>query len=369
MALPDKQIFLRSPYYVNLSRANLEKIVVELWIYTGELTTDKPAEFQYRLESTAFPDESGIRYAEIDIAEMARDYVEVSYDGVNESNAVWIEYDLYYADEGDVSLTLDESVQLTGLEGYGYFEDGYNPQPSTHALLSNNTILIPDQGAVDIPILQDKLTDWSLAKNSVQTYASGALTPTENTANVVFYADTGLSSQANPDRAIFSFTDVSDITIYLKYYEECRNTDIQCSFINRFGAVQDVWFRGRSTRRLSTTEERYKRNILDNGTYNTQRHQDAILNKNGKTTIRVNTGYVPEEMNAVFQELMLSERVWITVPDDYFDLNANKGAQTDTVQPVNIVDTSFTFLEKRYQKLINYSFTMEYGADRINSVR
>jgi hypothetical protein len=368
MALPTDKIFLRSPYYVNLTRANLDRIALDLYVYTGELTTDKPADPNYTLESTAYPSDGG-RFAQIDISEMARDFVELTYDGNNESNAVWVEYDLYYADIGDSALTLHSSNELTGLPGYGYFEDGYNPNVTDYLLLSSDTILIPSGGSVDIPVLQDKLTDWSLAKVSVQTYASGALTPTENTANVVFYADTGLSSQPDPDRAIFAFTDVPDKTIYLRYYEECLNDEIQCSFGNRFGAVQDIWFRGRTSQVLQTTEASFKRNILEGTTYDTKKHQNTILNKNSEIEMIVNTGFLPQNMNATMQELFESEKVWITVPYNYFDKNQNKTAQVDKVIPVNINTSTIQFKENKYDKLINYTFRCKFAADRINSVR
>ena len=369
MALPTEKVFLRSPYFVELTRTTLDRIELHLYVYTGDLTTDKPALPNYILYSTAFPDTSGDRYAKIDISEMCRDFVEVTYDGNNESNAVWIEYDLYYADQGDTSLTLHSSNSLTGLNGYGYFEDLANPQVTDYLMLSTDTILLPTGLSVDIPVLQDKLTDWTLAKKSVQTYASGPLTPTENTANVIFYADTGLSSQADPDKAIFAFTDVPDKTINLKYYEECKNDVVQCSFGNAFGATEDIWFRGRTSQVLKTTSEQFKRNILVGSTYDSKRHQNKILSKNSTIEMTVNTGWLPESMNATMQQLFESEYVWITVPFNYFSKDKNKGVQTDTVIPVNILTSQLAFKEHKYDKLINYTFVCEFAADRINTVR
>jgi hypothetical protein len=120
MALPSSRIYLRSPYFVSLERADLSKIFVELYVYTGTLTTDKPSDYTVRLVSDAYVLSNGNYYAEIDIAEFARDYVEPVYSGSNVSNAIWIEYDLYYADDGDTSLTLEGSYTLTGLDGGGY---------------------------------------------------------------------------------------------------------------------------------------------------------------------------------------------------------------------------------------------------------
>ena len=80
MALPTTRINLRSPYYVTLTRSNLDYIVVELYVYTGTLTTDKPSDYNVKMTSTATLNGSGTRTAYIDIAAWARDYVDVAYD-------------------------------------------------------------------------------------------------------------------------------------------------------------------------------------------------------------------------------------------------------------------------------------------------
>jgi hypothetical protein len=89
MALPSNKIFLRSPYFISKTRTNLAYITVDLYVWTGDLTLDIPSSPNIQLRSTAFDG-----YASIDIAEFARDLVEVTFNGTEESAAVWVQYQI-----------------------------------------------------------------------------------------------------------------------------------------------------------------------------------------------------------------------------------------------------------------------------------
>lgn len=375
MALPDDRIFLRSPYFVSKERVNLDLIIVDLFIYTGTLTTDKPSDATFRIQSSASVNGSGNRYAEIDIAELARDYVEVSYDftATDPTNAVWVEYDLYYADSGALALTFDTSVALTGINGYGYFEDGYNPDPTDRVFISTDYVIVPTGDSAVIPVLQDYVTQWKL-------YDTGTISPsglietvsapatTENTANVIDYVNTS-SAFGTPSFIRFSFSGGrADQDIRIVYLDECERSAIEGAFVNRFGAVQHMYFFGKPQRTMTTDSTTYKRNLLDSaGSYDTKRHQTATLSKNGKTTIRINTGWYPEDMNGMWKEMILSETVWLKLDSAFLDFNAFKDLQITA--PVVLKDRQINYKTRFDDKLISYDFTFEFAADRINNVR
>lgn len=374
MALPTNRIYLRSPYYVNLERAALTKIVVELYVYTGTLTTDKPADYQYRVISTAYLNDSGNYFAEVDIAELARDFVDVTYDfGASDpTNAVWVEYDLYYADTGDTDVTLEGSYKLTGLNGYGYFEDGYNPNPSDRLLQSSSYILLEKLTTGNIPVLQDYLSSIEYYKNNqlsptpIATVTPGAVT--ENTANVIYYATTS-NSGGIADYMIFKYSGgKADQRVNITYVEECKWDVVDVAFVNRFGAVQHIFMFGKSTRDIAVESSKYKQNILTgSGSYDTKKHQHHVLEKNGVNSITVNTGWYPEDANGIFQELMLSEKAWMEVPSGW--LNYNNYFTEDITAPVFLRNKELQYKTQLNDKLINYTFTFDFASDRINSVR
>jgi hypothetical protein len=48
------------------------------------------------------------------------------------------------------------------------------------------------------------------------------------------------------------------------------------SFVNKFGAIQDVWFFKKSIESLNVTSEKYKSNTIVNGTFSLLKHQKQI---------------------------------------------------------------------------------------------
>lgn len=375
MALPTTIIYLNSPYWIQLNRSSLEKMVIDVWVYTGTLTTDKPTDRTYRLATTAFYDSDlNSRSAQLDIAEFARDYVEVAYSGSDVSNAVWIEYTLYYADIGDTSLTQDSTGTITGLAGGGYFEDGYNPTPPDRKLMSSDYVIVPTGENATIPVLQDFLTGYTLYEekdiDSPATIieAFTGLTTTENTANVVRYVSTA-TNNGTPNSITLNYSGgKASQTLRIYYLDEDWDDAIKVSFVNRHGAIQNLWCFAKSQIRITTSEEKFKRNILEANTYSKFRHQNAILNKNGRMSITVNTGFYPENANGTFLELMLSERVWVTIPQGKINFNTEFNS-TDLVAPALVKNSDFTFKTSRNDKLINYTFDLEFANDKINSVR
>ena len=106
---------------------------------------------------------------------------------------------------------------------------------------------------------------------------------------------------------------------------------------------------------ISATEEKFKRNIITNGSYNTYNHQNTILTKNAKQSLTLNSGYYPESNNELFKQLILSERVWIEYDDKTL--------------PVIITSNSLGFKTSLNDKLIDYTIQVEFAYQTINNVR
>jgi hypothetical protein len=135
-------------------------------------------------------------------------------------------------------------------------------------------------------------------------------------------------------------------------YIPCTKYQIRkIDFINKFGIRQSIFFYGSSRVSNQNQNESYKSNILVGGAYDVTAHQIKNYNANGKQTEIINTGYYAESFNPVFEELFLSERIWI---DD---------------KPATIVSNNFEELTKLNNDLINYEITFEYANDLISNVR
>ena len=136
---------------------------------------------------------------------------------------------------------------------------------------------------------------------------------------------------------------------------ECKFNPYKVTFINKFGVYQDLWMFKKNSISIAATEEKFKRNILTNGSYNTYSHQNAILTKNAKQSLTLNSGYYPESNNELFKQLILSEKVWIEYDNKTL--------------PILITSNSLGFKTSLNDRLIDYTIQVEFAYQTINNVR
>jgi len=372
MALPSNKILLRSPYWVTKSDTNLSYIMIDLRIWTGELS-DEPSSSELptvRLRSTAL---NGV--ASIDIAELARDFVEVGFLGTEESSAVLVSYlTASYYEDGSVST--DSKEYFLGLDGYGTFTDGANYSITSDVLMSTETIRSYDEENNKIPVLSENLTGYKLQEKTnvagviqYHTYrAVTGLTAGLSTSDAISYISTSYQGTV-ADRVVIEFSVGQDKIIDVEY-QQCNKYGLtKAFFVNRFGALQQVHFTGRYNISLSSESNDYTRNILEDGNYDVNRHQRSTINKNGKFSIEINTGWIPEEENDTMIEMLMSEQVWIQLESSRLGVGWIPKQDNSYTIPVHMTSKSMDVKNKVNEKLINYSFKFQAANDWINSVR
>jgi len=377
-------INLRSPYFVIKQTANLTQVDLDISTYVGTLSTDEPAA-QYSLTSGAITPATGNPYVVFDIADLARDFIESTFDGTYTSTCVWVAYQIteYIS---DVAQTPEAVVRIEGFDGYRYFEEGVQSNDETYTapdLLQSNTLIYKsDDGVVRVPILQTNITDvYFLYKGEIVDSESITATRLETTDIIQYVSNTGASYdtfKARVEAVSATFEESALENVFKRYYthpcdavilddgttqtkltvkdiHEQKHTPYKLTFVNKFGALQDLWFFKRSRLSISTQKKTYKSNILSIGTYDTTHHQEKILDKNGRETLQMNSGWYPEDYNEVFKQLYLSEVVWI----DY----------DGSILPVNVSDNGMEFKTSVGDKLINNSISIDFAFNKLNNIR
>ena len=347
------KINVRSPYFINLATTNLTSAKLELDIYTGEANTDWQDAPQYTLNSTAINAK-----VNFEIAELIKDYITALFDGsfptpsvtTSEATTIYVDYRVTET----INTTAQTPVDVLGnraFYGYGYFEDGANPVLDKFVLQSNTTILKNTNATVTIPVDNTIATSlvWKYQGSTVSTIAIPSQTDIQD--QITYVTNTG---NFNVDQAEIS-TGPKSLTINIDSYEKCKYSPIKLTFINKFGAYQEIWMFANSILSMATNEERYKSNILTNGTYNTYDPQIKLLTKNANQTLKLNSDYYPESYNEVFRQLFLSEKVWI----DY---------EGQTLG-VNIESKQITYKTSLTDSLINYTIDVSFAFDTINNIR
>ena len=390
------KINLRSPYYIKVSKTALTSVELKLYIYTGTFTANgsvAAGTLRYTINKKPLGSNA---YVVFEVSELVRDYLEVEFNGDYNSEAVWLNAIATVTGGGTnpVTVTPDNTNGFIGLDGYGYFEEGANPTLSTTALQSNNSIIALDDNLFRVPVFVAGTESVSLLyKGEVKQTIDLSSASVDETTEQIRYISA--NSTGSGDVTYDSFQErvlndggtfegssclsefldsvsiglidevyvssASGVEVFkVKTLEECLYTPIKVTFVNKFGAFQDLIFFKKSIDKTSVKGEEFKTAVFDQATltYKTYQHQRTQFMVQGTDSITMNTGYISEDYNKVIEQLMLSEQVWATFITD-----------SEEVRPLVPKTKSFTHKTQLNDKLIDYTIEFDIANNKINNIR
>jgi hypothetical protein len=337
---------LRSPQFVNVA-AVAGSLSTELVI-----TID--GTIRYRIVKNTTPNQ----LVQYEWAELARDYLDISFDGTYTVQQITVNlivqgYSGINGTGNPITPTiLNTTVQ--GVGGYGTFMEGSNPAipfPSrtapawlvcvqSDAADSDSEIFVPTGVEGKVPYMKGEGNDYEL------TYEN------YSTTEVIIGGEAPITQVLKINRV--------DCT---KYGQGTKFT-----FINKYGMLQDIWFFLKHIKRLNRTTESFQRNTLsnvfqigENNYYDVNEAPKKHFNTEGTQSNVFNSGYYPEAANCMFEELLLSNYVWMTRP--------STSGSGDEVVPVMVKSSDLTYKTSLNEKLIEYTIEFEDAFDYINNVR
>lgn len=239
-------------------------------------------------------------------------------------------------------------VDLITTRGYSSYADGANYLDTTSNVLLTSKFNQVQQGdTIVVPVLADGSSYFFLDKDD----------------NII-YGNTVVDSQIVENRVQYLFVDTSELTTpyvvlnteyIFEIVKECKFTPVNVMFLNRLGVFEQLTFFKAKTENLTFTQEgEYKNNFVIGGLYDTSRHLYRSGNKNARTTVSLNSGYLNEQQNESLKDLLNSEYV-------YFN---NAG----TFTPVNVDSKSLRVLTGLNDKLINYAIDFLQSFDAVQNV-
>ena len=280
-----------------------------------------------------------------DIAELARDYIEIEYQSTYVPQTVTILTVLTNKDGlngtgADVGLDISSSDK--GFEAYGVFTEGVNPTVPFGRSLP--TYLIP------INETTSPETFTILAPNN----QAGKLPSITSSSGLIATSFSASATSVTAEGVVCNIKRI-DCT---KYGEGNR-----IIYINKYGAQQDLWFFLKETKNLARTNEGYKSNTITypsgGATYSVQDAPNKVFNTQAKQTHTFSSGYYPEFANEQFEELLLSEFIWWST--------VKKGS--GVVIPLKVKTSSMAFKTSVNNRLIEYTIEFEEAFDYINNIR
>lgn len=375
-------INLRSPIFIGNTISVDGYNVYEIYIY--EVT--QPATPQYTIRKNY---NSNFNAGKIEISELVRDYLEINFDGDYTSQAIKVSVDVEEF-ESDGSSTTDSIYDgEIAFDSYSYFEESGFDVIDNPIMISNRLIFGLNGSLVRVPINTAKSPTVTFIRNGnvvgTQTYTADSVV-----ANQIKYAtvngesdedtfierviDDGGSYESNicisnffnqfdygeVDKIIVDSSTTNPEIINVKVLEECKYTPKKVTFINKFGALQDMYFFKKSVEQMNIKKENYKANILDSSFgYDKSTHVNRDFNLSGNESITLSSGYLSEEYNEVFKQLLLSEKVWVTNITD----------TEEQVLPINVKTSNITYKTSLNDRLVEYTIEFDNSHNVINNIR
>lgn len=404
----------RSPFFIKVSDSNLAVAKLELYIYEGvkDISPDA-ADLKYSIVKAEI---GGSNYVVFEISDLVKDYIESKYDGEYDSYCVWVNPVITaYSDIlGTTPITSptvspsDYSSQFIATEGYGYFEEGVNPDFDEGLMMSEGTIYRVNDRSVNIPVSTETTNSVSFLLNGETVYSklidyADPANPT--TSETIQYVASDSNSEADSykervledggifedntlleafeesfdigavDEVYVNYTAGSEVnedgdTVYnyktkvlkVKTFDCSKYEPIRVTFVNKYGALQDLYFTRKSNESVSVKKDAYKASIVDfsgsSVTYDNTGHQQRTLNLIGNESITLNTDYIDESCNEHIRQLMLSEQVWMTRLTD-----------EELIFPLTLKSQSVQMKTSLNDKMIQYTMNFDIANDKINSVK
>jgi hypothetical protein len=360
----------------------------QLKVYISETSPDvKNVDPKYVLDKRKIDGEDSIVF---EVSELIKDYIDVYYDGSisRAKNSIYVRLELNRTFDDDTTDTQIQKGICT--LGYGYQAEGINPHLSSDILTSNRTFFVPaecresSEYPVRIPfytIGKDGITSIQYVDEAGQTIDKKSTTTIiKLTADSTIYTADDVTDEITADRtfitstsSIFTETDAPPGTevvkftgsngiqqqVTIKYLKERKYKPYRITFINKFGAFQDLFFFKARKDSHTLTRTGYQKSILEvkaeGADYSIYKHQSHLLDVDGIHRFSMNTGFVTEDHNEVIKQLLLTENAWI------YEDNVTK--------PVKAVQSNFDEKFEVNEKLINFTVDFEYANSTVQNVR
>lgn len=325
----------------------LKTVNLSIYIYSGTSGSYTDSDLKYTLQKSIISFQNNIVF---EIAEIVRDYIDVSFNNDYVSNTIWVTTVAGLIDDTDTVFTYGSPVTNTSLafDGYGFYEDEINPQLTAYDLISSSTIYLPEDTAGKLPVYA--ATTGSVVIDSSTT----TITDNGNTNQKIQY----ITIPANTNTiAVKDSGGTTQKTITVVNVCEPKFTPYKVTFINRYGVFQDLYAFKKTTESFNVTDEKFKRNIISSSTvtYGVSQAQQTRYNINATSSITLNTGFIKEDMNETIEELFLSENLWIRYNGKTLPIIP----KTKTLQFKTVLNNN----------MIDYTIDFEFAFDKINNVR
>lgn len=368
--LQNEPVFIRSPFIIEIDEPLQTEGKVEVFIWNRQ---DTPPTTPNYVLNKKIPNSSNLELT-FNVSHYVKEEInfleksEVSYNNIfaeiDQDQWAFVKIKRYVKFNGDLDFTALDTKTYIALNGYGYYEQGYNPNLGSILLDQGVYEYWLDPNNLPTPGPQNDLNRYGDVKVVLppETYS---MRYTDLVTGDVFIAPVPANRYVAQIFLVYPlYTQNGNLVEYLDDLDEviwtCTMMPItECKYqvhtidiVNKYGAWQRTFAYKASRKTLSVNVEKYDLFSRELINYNTNSPENKLFNVNGRKKIKLNTGWIYNDTynDLVLEPMMLSERISI-------DNN-----------PVIMETRSTELFENINKHVINYELTFEYAYDVINNV-
>jgi hypothetical protein len=355
----------RSPYIIEINESGQTGSKIELFLWN---TGTQPTYPQYTLSKLIPASNKPETYYNIS------PYVREYFTFTKWQNATGLTYNQDTSDNYIVQYavkryqavsgvyTLIDTLTGTFSDGFGYYEEGYNPAAPS-VLLDEGTYFYNYDasistaqnngiwGSFDVQMSTgDSIKYTDLSDGSTITYVSAS-------DGVKSFARVYLTYAPNGNKVEYIVGGTTRWTGYFKPQCEPKYQPVTIDFVNRYGSWSRIFFQKAKTRSIEVKANQYKFNPKELPWIPQDIRQSQEFNINGKETIKLNTGWVNDGYAEYLQQLMFSEKILIC---DY--------ENNQDYAPVKLKTKNIKKQTGLNNGMMNYTLDFEFAYDMINNV-
>ncbi len=370
----------RSPYFIRTTApsptTDLSYFELTLSVNSGVSGSDAQCNNDYAtitLQKKILPTETTVTF---ELSELVSDFIKQSFNGNYTTSAqtqsLFVNTIITARKADGTQMGSPQTAIYLAQEGYNTFKEGVNYTTEPDVMITPNYVQKKYGETLYIPVNKERVNSVAF-KIGNTTNSTVTITDDGNSNQKIGYAST---TSNRVDNILIIYDSSLEKTMTIEQVSECKYSPFKCTFLNRWGALQDIFFFKKSTETLDSRNESFNKSIfaartvtlsepesgstcdetLSFNSYSTTDHPTKVFNANGRESLTLNTGFVNEAMNESFKELMVSEHIWLT---------NNAG----TIFPATLKDSSFTTKTSLNDRMINYTMNFEMAFDLINNIR
>lgn len=352
-------IYARSPYFIEVNETSQlgSRIVLRIW--NNPDTRPDMATYTFTKSIASTTNRKNV----YNIAPYVKEYIEAIIPSDNTDSMLAIVEVERYKEATLGTYTLLDTTTYYATGGYTNYSGGYNQSGSTADILvlANTSLEYRyEEGITDYPYVNvwaDNSSPATLTVSYKDLRGRNEVINTITRDGAKLYKVPLRTSSIKYDKGntctinwkpTGEYVDKS-VTINVMPICEPKYNPIVCQFINRFGGWQFLTFFKAQTNSIQTQGTTFKL-LPDAVDYNVNRAETKSFNINGNQSIRLNTGWIPENYNELIQDLLLAETILL-----------------DGV-PVEVKTTATDLKTSLKDKNINYEIAFDYAFSLINNV-